>query len=82
MKREEQKIENTWKMEDMYSSDQAMENDLDKALKMISEYNKYKKHMDDVELKLYDGCRHELHSEINAQEVFEDIYNWIVERIG
>ena len=28
MKREEQKIENTWKMEDMYSSDQAMENDL------------------------------------------------------
>ena len=26
MKREEQKIENTWKMEDMYSSDQAMEN--------------------------------------------------------
>ena len=29
MKREEQKIENTWKMEDMYSSDQAMENDLD-----------------------------------------------------
>ena len=40
MKREEQKIENTWKMEDMYSSDQAMENDLDKALKMISEYNK------------------------------------------
>ena len=45
-------------------------------------YNKYKKHMDDVELKLYDGCRHELHSEINAQEVFEDIYNWIVERVG
>ena len=25
MKREEQKIENTWKMEDMYSSDQAMD---------------------------------------------------------
>ena len=45
-------------------------------------YNKYKKHMDDVELKLYDGCRHVLHSEINAQEVFEDIYNWIVERVG
>ena len=42
MLRSEQKIENTWKMEDMYSSDQAMENDLDKALKMISEYNKYK----------------------------------------
>ena len=36
MKREEQKIENTWKMEDMYSSNQAMENDLDKALKMIT----------------------------------------------
>ena len=51
-----------------------------KAVERI--YNKYKKHMDDVELKLYDGCRHELHSEINAQEVFEDIYNWIVERVG
>ena len=25
MKREEQKIENTWKMEDMYSSDQAID---------------------------------------------------------
>ena len=51
-----------------------------KAVERI--YNKYKKHMEDVELKLYDGCRHELHSEINAQEVFEDIYNWIVERVG
>ena len=51
-----------------------------KAVERI--YNKYKKHMDDVELKLYDGCRHELHSEINAQEVFEDIYNWTVERVG
>ena len=51
-----------------------------KAVERI--YNKYKKHMDDVELKLYDGCRHELHSEINAQEVFEDIYNWIVKRVG
>mgnify|MGYP005978908205 FL=1 len=48
----------------------------------LTEKELEQKHMDDVELKLYDGCRHELHSEINAQEVFEDIYNWIVERVG
>ena len=42
MKREEQKIENTWKMEDMYSSDQAMEDDLNKALEMLKEYDNYK----------------------------------------
>lgn len=40
-------------------------------------YEKYKKYLDDVELKLYKECRHELHSEINSEEIFEDIYCWL-----
>lgn len=44
-------------------------------------YNTFKKHFLDVTLKLYKGCRHELHSESIKDEVFEDIYNWIVEEI-
>lgn len=40
----------------------------------------YTKHMDDVELRLYDDCRHELHSELNRDEIFEDIYAWIQEK--
>jgi alpha-beta hydrolase superfamily lysophospholipase len=39
----------------------------------------YTKYLDDVELRLYEGCRHELHSEENKEEVFQDIYNWIEE---
>lgn len=41
MKREEQKINDTWKMEDMFSSDEVWENDLEKATGMISEYSDY-----------------------------------------
>jgi alpha-beta hydrolase superfamily lysophospholipase len=44
-----------------------------KAFKM------YTKYLDDVELRLYEGCRHELHSEENKEEVFQDIYEWIEE---
>ncbi len=44
-------------------------------------YNKLKKHFIDITLKLYKGCRHELHSESIKEEVFEDIYEWILERI-
>ena len=31
----------------------------------------------DVSLKIYDGARHALIHELNRQEVFEDVYNWI-----
>ena len=70
MKREEQKIENTWKMEDMYSSDQAMENDLDKALKMISEYNKYKDNVSKNKETLLDYLK--FNDEINL--IAEKVY--------
>lgn len=41
MKREEQKVNDTWKMEDMFSSDEVWESDLEKAAEMISEYSDY-----------------------------------------
>lgn len=42
MKREEQKIENTWKMEDMFSSDEVWEADFEKASSMVKKYAEYK----------------------------------------
>ncbi len=39
----------------------------------------FKKHgMARVELKLYPGCRHEIHNELNKQEVYEDIARWVL----
>jgi alpha-beta hydrolase superfamily lysophospholipase len=35
----------------------------------------------EVELKLYQGGRHEMLNEVNRQEVFEDIYNWLEARL-
>lgn len=41
MKREEQRIEDTWKMEDMFSSDEAWEKDFEKAVEMVKKYADY-----------------------------------------
>ena len=37
---------------------------------------------DNVHLKTYPGARHELFNEINADEVFDDMLEWIVGVIG
>ncbi len=37
--------------------------------------------LNDVQLKLYSGARHELLSENNRAEVFEDLFGWINERL-
>ena len=34
-----------------------------------------------IDLKLYPGCRHELHHELNRQEFFEDILHWIAQNV-
>ena len=44
-------------------------------------YMMYTRHLNDVELRLYEDCRHELHSEQNRDEIFEDIYDWIKEHV-
>jgi len=35
--------------------------------------------VNDIKIKLYDGGRHEMLNEINRQEVYKDILNWILE---
>ena len=37
--------------------------------------------MEHVTLKLYAGGRHELLNEKNKEQVYEDIYPWIMERV-
>lgn len=39
----------------------------------------HKAGVDRLEMVLYEGARHEILHEINRQEVFEDIYEWIAE---
>ena len=33
----------------------------------------------DVRIKLYEGDRHEILNETDRQQVYEDLYNWIIE---
>ncbi|MFQ9514813.1 MAG: oligoendopeptidase F [Eubacterium sp.] len=42
MKRAEQKVENTWKMEDMFASDEIWEKDFDRASNMVKKYADFK----------------------------------------
>ena len=46
-------------------------------------YNIYKNELKikSVELKLYDGLRHEILNEIGKEAVYEDLLNWINKRI-
>ena len=41
MKRAEQRIEDTWKMEDMFSSDEVWEKDLEKAFSLVGKYGDF-----------------------------------------
>ena len=52
----------------------------------VGEYGKHPKQIyeqfnslgiKDVTLKLYDGCRHEILHELNKNEVYDDILNWL-----
>lgn len=41
----------------------------------------YSRHLEDVELRLYEDCRHELHNEAIKNEVFDAIDEWLTERL-
>ena len=42
----------------------------------------FRKHgMENVDMKIYPLCRHEIHNEINKQEVYEDVARWVEKRI-
>lgn len=47
MKREEQKINDTWKMEDLFASDEVWEKDYKKAEELVLEFAKYKNRVTD-----------------------------------
>ena len=49
---------------------------------VIALYDDYQaRGYEDLTLYLYDGARHELFNETNKDEVTQDIYNWMMERI-
>lgn len=46
-------------------------------------YELYKKaQVEDVKVKIYDGGRHEMINELNKNEVYEDIKNWLISKVG
>lgn len=40
-----------------------------------------KQGMEDVSIRVYPLCRHEILNEINKEEIFEDVTNWIQEKV-
>ena len=38
--------------------------------------------MEQVDVKLYPLCRHEIHNEINREEVYEDVARWLDQLVG
>ena len=49
---------------------------------MLKVYGDYKKAgIKDISLKFYEGARHEILNELNRQEVYKDIIDWIKDRI-
>lgn len=45
-------------------------------------YNTYHGHLDDIDLRLYEDCRHELCNELNKKDIYEEIYSWITEHMN
>ena len=53
----------------------------DYGMGVMRVFDNYKKvGCTDVEVKIYDGGRHEMLNEINRPEVYEDVKNWLVSR--
>ena len=45
-------------------------------------FNTNKKGIKDLEIKLYEGKRHEILNEDNKQEVYDDVYNWLIKHLN
>ncbi len=59
--------------------------DYGEAPKKLFDIYKKQLQIENVELKLYDGMRHELQQEVGREQVFEDQYQWlmkVVERVS
>lgn len=49
---------------------------------ILALYEQYHKHIDNIELNMYEKCRHELHNELNRDEIFADLYEWLMDKIS
>ena len=38
--------------------------------------------IDDIDLRLFEDCRHELCNELNKEEIYEEIYGWIMDHMN
>ncbi len=63
----------------MVSGDMDPVGEWGKGVKQVFE-NYRKAGVEDITLKLYDGGRHEMLNELNKEEVYTDILNWIEDR--
>lgn len=64
----------------LYSGDKDPVGDFGKGVKTV--YSRLKSAgVADVTLKIYEGGRHEMHNEINREEVYKDIAEWMFVRI-
>lgn len=45
-------------------------------------FKSYHNYLNDVDLRLYEDCRHEICNELNKEEIYEDIYEWVMEKLG
>ena len=39
-------------------------------------------HLDDIDLRLFEDCRHELCNELNKEDIYEEIYGWITDHMN
>ncbi len=64
----------------LFSGEMDPVGDFTKGVKKVASL--YKKHgAKDVEMKFYKGGRHEMLNEINKQEVYQDVLDWIMKKI-
>lgn len=45
-------------------------------------FKSYHGYLEDIDLRLYEDCRHELCNELNREDIFEDIYEWLIKHNG
>ena len=43
-------------------------------------YDSYHGHLEDIDLRLFEDCRHELCNELNKEEIYSEIYECFVFR--
>ena len=49
---------------------------------MVKVYTGHITHIMDIDLRLFEDCRHELCNELNKEEIYEEIYGWIMDHMN